>query len=88
MSIQEGEDFAELSGYLISVIWENKSFTRFPIFLLLENLGIGENSISLNLYGDIQVDVSGVALCLSFPLVPLADGPLANFRRKKNPHFS
>lgn len=48
MSTQEAEDFAELFGSEC-VIWEERSFTRFPIFLLLENLGIGENSISVNL---------------------------------------
>lgn len=57
MSIQKAEDFAELSGSE-SATWEDRTFTTFPIFLLSENLGIGENSISVNLYGDTQVDVS------------------------------
>lgn len=70
MSIQEAEDFAELLGSEF-VMWEERSFTRFPIFLLLENMGISKNSISVNLQGDVQVDVSVIRcgfLCASVSL--------------------
>lgn len=70
MSIQEAEDFAELLGSEF-VMWEERSFTRFPIFLLLENMGISKNSISVNLQGHIQVDVSVIRcgfLCASVSL--------------------